>query len=428
MKKWIALMLAMLMALSMATVALAEEEQQIKRNLIGDGSGVTLKLTFSGEEFSKEPLEAVLTDFFKETGISTEILYVPSTGGWGGYFSKIQTMIASGDTPDLIRIAIEGFRVFQDGGLIVPVNEYEEKYPEFAAMTKDLHPNLAAAFTVDGNTYGYTFDWNNVVAHINTNILKEAGLEMPSKDWDLDTFLEYAQKMTFTREDGTQVYGFEVPNYYFGFSAWLFNAGGSILNEDWTKCLLDSPECIELVQFFQDCVFKYKVAPQPPAPTNAFMSDQVGMTFAGRWPLKSYKESGFEAVDVQFLPTIKTNQVICGTGIFPILQASEHKDEAYKLACWLASPDSQKKILEISHIPSSVSVIDEVVRPATFPANSAIYADSADISKPVESPAQYNDIQLIFDRYFSLVMANEMSAEEAMKAATQEIDLVLQGF
>lgn len=430
MKRSLAILLVLLLCLGMAIPGIADEaaEESIKRNLIGDGSGVTLKLTFSGEEFSKDPLEEVLNDFFKETGISTEVLYVPSTGGWGGYFSKIQTMIASNDIPDMIRIAIEGFEVFREGGLLEPLNGYAEKYPEFAELVSDQHPNLAAPFTVDGQVYGYTFDWNNIVIHINTDVLEEVGLEFPAEDWTLDDFLEYAQKLTFTRDNGTQVYGFLIPNYYFGFSAWLFNAGGSILNDDWTKCMLDSEESIQLVQFFQDCVHKYKVAPQPPVSESTFMAGQVAMGSWGRWPLKGYKESNFDAVNIQYVPTIKTNQVIFGSGIFPVLMASEHKDEAYKLACWLSSADSQAKILEVSHIPSSITVMEEVVRPSTFPANSYLYADAADISRAVESPAEYNDIQATFDRYFSLVMANEMDAESAMRAATEEIDMILAGF
>lgn len=80
----------------------------------------------------------MLEDFYNETGISVEVIYVASTGGWGGFFSKIQTMIAGGDAPDVIRIAIEGFELFLDNGIIVPLNEYEEKYdiytPEGEAM------------------------------------------------------------------------------------------------------------------------------------------------------------------------------------------------------------------------------------------------------------------------------------------------------
>lgn len=39
-------------------------------------------------------------------------MFVPSTGSWPNFFSKIQTMIAGGDTPDLIRVAVEGFELF----------------------------------------------------------------------------------------------------------------------------------------------------------------------------------------------------------------------------------------------------------------------------------------------------------------------------
>lgn len=402
-------------------------QEEIKRDLYGDGKGITLKLTFSGEEFAVEPMGEVLNEFFEETGISTEVLYVPSQGGWAGYFSKIQTMIASGDVPDIIRIAIEGFRMFQEADLLVPFNDFLEKYPEAKKIIEEQHPNIMAPFIVDGKIYGITFDWNNVVTHINTNILKERGLEMPPPDWTLDDFLEYAKRMTFAREDGTQVYGYAIPNYYFAASAWFFNNGGSVLNEDWTECTLDTPEVIEVVQFWHDSIYKYGVAPRPPFDAGvAFQNDQLGMHFAGRWPLKGYVESEFDAVDIQYLPTMKTNQVIFGAGIFPVLKASKHQEEAFRLAVKLSSKEAQMKILEVSHIPSHKEVLDEVISKATFPKNSIIYKESADRAKAVESPAQYGDIQTIFDRYLSMVLADEMDAETAMKKAAEEIDAVLQ--
>lgn len=402
-------------------------EGEIKRDLYGDGSGVTLKLTFSGEEFAKESMGKVLTEFFEETGVSTEVLYVPSEGGWAGYFSKIQTMVASGDVPDLIRIAIEGFRIFQEADMIVPYNEFFEKYPEKKAILYEQHPNLTEPYIIDDIIYGIPFDWNNVVTHINTNILKEQGLEMPPENWDLETFLDYAKKMTFTREDDTQVYGYAIPNYYFAASAWFFNNGGSILNEDWTKCTLDSPEVIEVVKFWQDSIYLYEVAPQPPFDAGiAFQNDQVAMHFAGRWPLKGYKESDFDAIDIQYLPTMKTNQVIFGGGIFPILKDSEHQEEAFLLACKLSSKEAQEEILEISHIPSHIEVLDEVLSKAEFPKNSIIFKESADKAKAVESPAQYGEIQSIFDRYLSMVLANEADPETAMKEAAEEINAILE--
>lgn len=426
MKKLVSLLLALLMLLSCFAAFAEEEAATDVRNLIGDGAN-TISIAFSGEEFNEENLFDVLQDFYDETGISVEVIYVASTGGWGGFFSKIQTMVAGGDTPDLIRIAIEGFEIFRSNNMIVPLNEYEEKYPEFAALVDDNHEKLTAPFTVDGQLYGYGFDWNNVVTHINLNILEEAGLEMPQAEWTIDEFLEYSKAMTFTREDGTKVYGTTVPNTYFTLNAWLFNWGASILNDEMTESTVNSPEAVEMFQFLHDLIYEYGVAPDPKVTGAEFITDQVGMQWGGRWLLGDYYGNDFYDVDIVYVPTKATNQVISGVGIFPISAASEKKDEAYKLAAWLSSADSQSRILATSHIPSSKTCL-ETVRESDFPANSYIYADSADIARSVECPKEYADLQEIFDRYVGLIYADEMEVQAALDACKEEMDLVLMGF
>ncbi len=402
----------------------ANQEVEITRNMIGDGKNV-LRIVMDGEPFSVKAMQEVLTKFYEKTGISVELMFVPSSGGWAGFNSKIQTMIAGGDTPDVIRLAIEGFEVFRSNGLIEPLNPYIEKYPEWAAMVEDNNEKISKPLTVDGVTYAYGFEWNNIVTHINLNILKEAGLDMPPANWNYDTFLEYAKKMTFTRADGTQVYGCNIPGWYFAMSAWLFNNGASILNDDMTECVINSPEAKEVFQFMHDLIYVYKVAP---VNAGTLIADQVGMDFLGRWPFKTYNESGFKSIDVQWLPTNKQQQAIAGFGLWPISSSSTKKDDAFKLICWLSSKDSQRTIIDISGIPMSEEVMKEVVVDTDFPANSRIFFDSAATAKSVECPASYNDIQTIFDRYTSLILSDEMGVDEALDAMKQEIDLVLKGF
>ena len=426
MKKLLALLLSLSMLLTF-TAAFATEAQN-ETNLIGDGAN-TISIAFDGESFNEEALFSVLQDFYEETGISVEVIYVASTGGWGGFFSKIQTMIAGGDAPDLIRIAIEGFNIFLENDMIVPLNEYEEKYPEFAALVEDNHEGLVAPFTVDGQRYGYGFDWNNVVTHINLNMLEEAGLEIPDVEWTVDEYLEYAKSMTFTRDDGTKCYGTQVSTSWFELSAWLYNWGASILNDDLTESTINSPEAVEMFQFLHDLIYVEQVAPIPGSLSgNEFITNQIGMYFAGRWTLGTYLENDFDQVAVVYVPTKATNQVISGVGIFPIAKASEKKDEAYKLAAWLSSAESQATIMSYSAIPSSKTCMDEIVRTSELPKNSYIYADSADIARSVQCPATYADLQLIFDRYVSLIFADEMGVQEALDACKEEMDLVLMGF
>lgn len=317
--------------------------------------------------------------------------------------------------------------MFRDSNMLTPLNDLAEKYPDFAALVSDNHPKLVAPFIEDGKQYGIVPGWNNVCMHINTNMLKDAGLEMPEKEWTLDTLLEYAQAMTKTREDGVKVYGLQVPESYFLLSGWFFNAGGSIFNEDYTECTLDSPEIIELMQFFQDCIYKYEVAPQQ-ALAGSFINDQIGMYSAGRWPLVTYLESGFDGVALQYLPTIKTNEVVFGCALFTVYSNAVNPDAAYKLACWIGRPEGQELISAKTGIPSSTSVMEKLVRNQPVPENSYIFVDSADIARSVETPTIYADADAVLSRYVSLLYANEIDAKTAMESAAQEIDMLLQGF
>lgn len=427
MKKLIALLIAVLMVLACCPVFAEEATDEV--NLIGDGAN-TVSIAFDGESFNEEALFGRLQAFYEATGISTEVIYVASTGGWGGFFSKLQTMIAGGDAPDVIRIAIEGFQIFYANDMIVPFNEYEEKYPEFAALVEDNHEKLIAPFTVDGQKYGYGFDWNNNVIHINTSVCEEIGAEVPGAEWTTDEFIELAKKMTFTREDGTKCWGFAVDTSWFAINAWLYNWGAAYLSDDLSTSVINSPEAVACIQFLHDLIYKYEVAPVPGGvdALQLFMTDQMGMYNAGRWTLGSYISNNITDVSVSFFPAEVQNQVISGVGIFPILKASEKKDDAYKLSAWLCSAESQAAIMSYSAIPSSKTCMDNVVRTSEVPANSYIYADSADIARSVQCPATYADLQLIWDRYASLIMADEMEVQAALDACKAEMDMVLMGF
>jgi multiple sugar transport system substrate-binding protein len=422
-RRILSILIVLLLSLSLAGPAIAEEQQiDMTKDLVGDGKGVTLRFLLPWETLPKATLYEVLYQFFEETGISTEVTIVNAAGGWAGYFQKIQTLIAANDLPDLIYIAIEGFKLFQENELIIPIDDFIAESPEAQEVLKDIHPNTIAPYIVDGKHYAMPFEWNNVCAHINTNILEKAGLPMPPDDWTKDDLLEYARKMTYVNEDGEQVYGVAVADAYFELSAFYFCNNASFLNEDWTEATINSPEGKEIIQYMHDLIYIEEVAPRPGINvTNMFMNDLIGIYFAGRWPMKSYAESGFEAYDVAYVPKFKTQKVVLGGGIHPILASSQHKKEAFDLSVFLARGEIQMKALEVSSIPSSIKAMDAMVATGK-PKNIKLFKDCADIAIPVESPGCYAELAQIFSRYRSLIFAGEMSVDEAMDAAADEMN------
>lgn len=425
MKKYSSLLLIVILLMTTVPIALATEGDYGTSLLVGDGVN-TVTVAFNGESIPRDVLLPVLEDFYKETGISVQVIYVAYTGGWAGYLQKLQTMIIGGTVPDLFRTAIEGYELLKDTGMCVPVNEFMEKNPEWVELVADNHPKLGAAYSTGDDTYGFSFDWNNIVMHINTKLLEEAKLEMPKEDWTLDDFLEYAKAMTFTREDGTQVYGFQAPTSYFQLNAWLYNNGAAILNEDMTKCVLNSPEAVEAIQFLYDCVYKHNVAP---ISGGTFVADQIGMYTSGRWTFRTYNNNEFKHVDIQYLPNNEKydRKVIIGGGTYLVAAASEKQEEAFKLSCWLCSADSQNKLFDAGSIPTSVSAMENVAA-MSFPANAYIWRESADTAVFMQAPAEYADIATVVNSYITLIYANEMPVEDALNACAEEVDLILEGF
>lgn len=428
-KRILLMLIALLLCLSVAIPTLAEEPKiDTTKDLVGDGKGVVLRFLLPWETLPKATLYEVLHQFFEETGISTEVTIVNAAGGWAGYFQKIQTLIASNDLPDVIYIAIEGFKLFQENDLIIPIDDFIAESPEAQEVLKDIHPNTIAPYIVDGKHYAMPFEWNNMCAHINTNILKKAGLEMPPDDWTKDDLLEYARKMTYVNEEGEQVYGVAIPNGYFDLAPFFFSNGTSYLNEDWTEAIINSPEGKEIMQYMYDLIFVEEVAPRPGLNiTNMFMNDLIGIHFAGRWPMMSYAESGFKAYDVAYIPKFKTQKVVLGGGIHPIMASSQHKKEAFDLSVFLARGETQMKALEASSIPSSIMAMDAMVATGE-PKNIKLFKDCADIAIPVESPGCYADLAQIFSRYRSLIFAGEMSVDEAMDAVAEEMNEALAAY
>ena len=291
----------------------------------------------------------------------------------------------------------------------------------------DIHPNINAPFQVDGKTYGFAWDWNNIVMFLNKDVFAEKNIELPGSDWNKDKFLEIAQTLTYEK-DGEKVYGTVAPTDYFTVTAWLYNNNASVLNEDMTECTLNSPEAIETIQFLHDLVYKYEVAPVPSAgldTSNLFMNGQIAMLGNGRWSIASLANNNFEDYDIQALPALSTQQSSFGSGSFPVLSSTKHPYEAMLFSSWLsASSFSQETFLKTDSVPSRISVMEKIL-PTMLPENGMLWRESADVAKSIQAPTQLTDVTAVFDKYMSLVFANEISVEDGMNKATEEINAIL---
>jgi multiple sugar transport system substrate-binding protein len=402
-----------------------------KNNLIHtDDQRITLRVGFEGNGEDVAKVKEIFSKYEVENPtIKIEPVYIPSVG-WDDYTSKVKAMIADGTAPDLLHITVETTPMFQQGGLLEPLNTYMKDHSEwFGDVLQDVHPASQAPFMIDGITYGLAQDFDSVVMHINTKFLSEAELSLPPEGWSQETFLAFCKKLTKENKGGKKRYGFQIPISYVTTTAWIYAAGGKLFNDDLTKSMLNSKEIVDLITFWQDLIFKYKYASIPRPGTDdsqSIMNGEVAMISAGRWPTPDYVNKGFSSVAVQYLPRIKTDQVLVSSRGIGILHTSKHKEEAVKLAAWTADKYYVERYYKAGQIPARKSLMEDMVGNAGIPDNYKLFWESADKGIPIEVTPSYSEVSSIFLQVMTRVLSSPADPKPALDKAVEDINNVLQ--
>ena len=405
---------------------IAAEDVAALPSLQDDAVELTYTNYSSGQD---KPLWDGMIATFQEQNPTIKVTYEPIPGAsWGEYFDKVATLIAGGNPPDVVRVAIEGTRLFVSRDLPIPLDDYMAGDPEIDEFLADVNQQLIDPFVLDGQTWQLPFDWNNMVLWYNTAMFEAAGLEAPAADWTWDQFLETARTLT---KDG--VYGFGTAVQYFaGVMPWIFNNGGNLLSDDWTTSQLTTPEVVEAVAFMRSLIWDEEVAPAAPADhadiLNLAASGSIAMWGGGRWPTLTLTNAGFFDFDVQRWPGRATQITEFGVGGFPILKSSPVQDAAWTWVKYLTTPEAFEVITRLGQsIPARRSVAESDAMFELPPANASLFYESIDEleAKPVPSPARYNEVEAVVRRYLGQILANEISPEDGLAAADTEVAAIL---
>lgn len=118
-----------------------------------------------------------------------------------------------------------------------PLDAYLQRDPieEF----DDFSAGMVAAFSNGGQRYGVPVRHSVNCLHYNEALLQERGLERPPQI--IDELVDYARRLTFTRPDGSQVFGWGIQaDNYSDVVAIARACGGDFITED-MRCVADEP-------------------------------------------------------------------------------------------------------------------------------------------------------------------------------------------
>lgn len=208
MKKILSVLLCTLLALALASPALA---------------AAPLSWLSTGDAAAKviEPGDRIIAAINERFDVDLSVQYVPE-----GNVEKVNVAMASGDFPDIVtgQYGTSATQSWIENGMVVPLNDYMDKYPHLAAWLKEYEWTA-----IDGKFYGMPFitQYNkaNALVMMRGDWLEKLGLSYPTT---LDEMKAVLEAFTFKDPDGDgqdNTYGFTGVKPIANFN-WVFYAYG----------------------------------------------------------------------------------------------------------------------------------------------------------------------------------------------------------
>ena len=304
------------------------------------------KVTLHFWEFSVgEELMCSLLDKFQKENPDIEVKLQQLSWDYG--FDKIVLSVAANNAPDVCELGTDWVPKFSSSGVLLDVTK------DMSDIKDDYF--LWESVTYKNRIYGAPWLAGTRVLFYNRDLFFRAGLNPDKAPATWEEFLYAAKKI---RELGPDIYGFGifaaepyVPWQQFLPFAW--GNGGDVLTPDMSKCVLDSPQNIEAMEYYKG-LKPYSLVERQPQVNMMFAKGQVGMQISGFWnfTLIPRQNPGLN-FGVACLPkpsnTKGFSAAFAGGEVFVIIKNSKYPKEAIKLVKFLMREENALEIVKVQH-------------------------------------------------------------------------------
>jgi len=203
----------------------------------------------------------------------------------------------------------------------------------------------------------------------------------------------------------------------------LFSNGTGALNDDWTASNMLDPRVAESLQFLHDIIHVDGSAPIPGTDTmdNQYLAGQVSMINRGHWVIPNIRNAKLNS-DVAIPPTKVNDYTVVGFGAIGIAKGAQNMDAVQAMVAELTGPEAEADVAKSgSSVPGSKAAA-ELPEYLAFPPSAPLFYQTLPHTKAVPSPANFQEVEKIFIRYYTAIMADEMSIPDACKQADAELN------
>ncbi|MGI6017508.1 MAG: ABC transporter substrate-binding protein [Marvinbryantia sp.] len=420
----------------------------------------TIGITGSAEE----PITITIVDW--NTGVASElqkaacqeymdthpgIVIDHQTIAYEDYNTKLNTLIAAGQTPDIFYASDLFALNYGEQGVS------QDLAPLYEAQGIDMKEKfIEPALYASGNAvYGLAYGVVSSIMYFDKEIFDNAGVEYPSQDpANPDTWDEWVEKLKLVTVDqngkhpgeegfnalATKTYGTIAPSWYYHLSAFLNSNEGSFFNE--SELTLGEEAGVEVVQAVNDLTQVHQVAPTPiaedalPSVASMFKEDQLACYISGSYEYIDIAAENPE-IGIAPLPMFKKPATIGWAACCQMSSTTEHPEEVFEFFRWYTEADTNPCHLA-SNLPNEYKYYEDESLFEVWMDPSVYNEDFQNVVPTLMSDYTYlpemcqvKNAGKIFDEYVApqldKVWLGEQTPEEACAELSEAVNPIYEG-
>lgn len=390
----------------------------------------TIRFAAWGNEVVEHDFRERMAEFEQQyPHIKVELEITP----WARVMDKLMISSAGGRPPDVACVSSLWYAPIAAKGLLEPLQRYVER------DNYDIEDFYTEAIEGWGKykdvLYAIPIDIDVHALYYNKDMFDKYNQPYPDWTWDWDKYLKVARELTKDLDgDGTlDQWGCAVDGQW---QNYIYQNGGDMISEDWSKCLLDQPEAYEALQFMSDLINKHHVSPNAEesvniGPAKMFTAGKIGMLPTGSWAAElvfkhEVKDFTFDVGPIPRGP--KARSTFIGGGAYTILARSKHKNEAWEFVKWMCRKEGHIKLAnELHMVPARRSVAESgaYLKRDTPPRSRKVFLEMIKYGRaPFPLPCSPEMNQIIGSE-LDLVRLGKEPAESACRKVTPVVDQLL---
>ena len=443
MRKTFGLILAFVVTAAFA-FASGQPEGKPAAGAQAQGAPVTLRVMWWGSQQRHERTIKVM-DMYNQANPNVKFDYEFSQ--WQDYWTKLTTMAAGNNLPDIMQQDYAYLTQWQSRGLVIPLDSYiADKTIDFT----NVPDATVSGGRVDGKMYGIDLGTNSMGILVDAGAFAKAGIPMPSKSWTFQDWANAARQIHQKLGIWGIGYNYSDVNFWIamtvGMGATPFNKAGTELGypPSQDKVLVDYMTMMKklysegvLPPYSDTVTFRSQGVEQ-----NAIVAGKAAMEHMwSNQVVAAWTAAGVDKRNFVFYPMPKvtangpSSNYIKDSQFFSVTKDSKNPAEAARFINYFTNDvDANKVLLAERGVPISTVVLN-ALKPLLDKPNQEVFAYMAYIS-PIASPtpppepkgASTLEQQLYNAQVFDPFMFDKISADQAAATWRSIAKQTLQGY